>query len=163
MTAKHYTRLKLNLNIIGDDFNPDELTKLINIIPTNSNVRGMGVNSRWKPHEWKWCSWRFSTGYKKTFDLDYLTEEFINIFTNKMELIGDFLKKNKCEAEVWIVLEIGHSMVPAIGFKPTFLSFIQKINASIDIDIYNWAEENLPDFHGTIDSVTWEYIEDENS
>ncbi|WP_295750204.1 DUF4279 domain-containing protein [Undibacterium sp.] len=117
----------------GDDFDPDEATKIIGIEPTSMRRKATP-----RP---KFSEWKFSVGE--------IENDVIDVYEMSSDLVG---KLKKCENNILVAintlgLEATFQVVlwistddsistPAIGFEPEVISFIHKIGASVDIDTY---------------------------
>lgn len=129
------TKLNIILSVFGDRFNPDELTKLIGVDPTEIEIKGE-KNEKYKSLKYKQTSWNYSTGYTETLDPDDLFKLIFEKFKDNAEKILAFSQKNQLDIKFFIVLKINHGQCPSLYFNNTFIDLTHKLNAEIDIDIY---------------------------
>jgi len=140
-------KVKLELAFFADYFDPNELTKLIGIQPTDfwykeDMLPSLKDNLVWtrtdkpKPTKKETC-WEYATDYIETYEMYDLSEPLLDIFEPHTDKIIKFMKENNLEAKLDVVAEwdIGDS-TPALGADKRLIKFLSKIDAHIDEDLY---------------------------
>ena len=128
---------KVYFALVGDDFEPDELTEFLGIQPTSVVRKG----SKHQGHVPKTDSWQLSseTIVNEYIDIFEMTTDIINKLKPVKHLIieakGRFNVSPRLEVVLWISMNEEHS-TPAIGFEIDTVKFLGEIGAFIDIDTY---------------------------
>lgn len=117
----------------GDDFDPDDATKIIGIAPTSTRRRATP-----RP---KFSEWKFSVGEieNDVIDVYEMSSDLVDMLTKYEGNILVAIKTLGLSATFQVVLWISTDdsvSTPAIGFEPEVISFIHKLGASVDIDTY---------------------------
>lgn len=121
----------------GQDFDPDQATKIIGLAPTSVRFKGkIGT-----PIYVKYSSWKYSSGEIEHAYIDVykMSSDLVSILTPYKEKLKFAKLELGLIATFQIVLRIStdDSMsTPAIGFDSTCIEFINAIGAEIDIDTY---------------------------
>jgi hypothetical protein len=126
----------------GGDFDPDEISMLMNIEPTKIYKKGTPISGEPTPTHSKWI---LSGGIVKN--------DFINIYKMSSilisrlepleEKIAAIMKKYKLKASLQVNIDFApHKMVgfenidgAEIGFEPEVVRFLSNVGASIDVDV----------------------------
>jgi hypothetical protein len=123
----------------GEDFDPNEVSKLIGIRPTESLRKG--DKGKYKP-VMHYSYWKLSTEEGKEYiDLYKLIEEITSILYEKIDAITEIKKQFNLRSILQIVMDIDVNQkqsTPALGFKLKTIEFIYKTQTEIDIDIYRF-------------------------
>jgi hypothetical protein len=119
--------------LLGDDFDPDRITSLVGINPTKIKRKKTTTSN--------FCSWEFSSGkiVNEYLDIYEISSKLVEELTPKSEKIADAVKEFNLTTILQIVLWIttdDSKSTPVIGFEKETISFLNKVNASIDIDTY---------------------------
>ena len=123
----------VHFTLYGDNFNPDELTKLIGITPTSTKIKGNPTP--------KYTMWEFST--------DKIENDFIDVYemssfvvsklapysSNIRNAVKTFNLKPMLSVALWITSDESKS-TPAIGFDENVIAFLNEVGATIDVDTY---------------------------
>ena len=121
----------------GDDFNPDDVTRLLDIEPTSVMRKWSKIPNKVPAKN----SWELST--------DNVVNDFIDVFAMAdsivemlkpkkqkiMEAIERFSLVPRLEVVLWFSVDEEHE-TPAIGFEPNTIKFLGDIGAFIDVDTY---------------------------
>jgi hypothetical protein len=119
--------------LYGDDFDPDEVTRLIGIEPTSTRRKGSPTP--------KHTSWKISSGKieNDVIDVYDMSSALVSRLLPYVERIAKVKQRFRLEAflevVLWITTDESKSM-PAIGFEPRVISFLNTVGATIDIDTY---------------------------
>lgn len=131
-------------SLIGDDFDPKELTKFIGIEPTESWKKGDKgkYNSNLE-----YSCWKLSTEKGKEHgDIYNLIEEIIELLINKIDEIIKLKNEYKLDSILQIVLDIDtnpNQSTPALGYDLKTNDFLYQTRSTIDIDIYRFNSLKL--------------------
>ena len=123
--------------LVGDPWDkPEELTKLLKIEPTYIKYFGEAIgeiNRKESPY----TIWMYSSPYIIEHNLDKLTEMLLERFENKVQIIKEYASKYpSVEVKLWFVIRTDQENFPALYLNQKLISFLSKVNASIDFDIY---------------------------
>lgn len=126
------TNVNVEFNIIGDYFNPDVVTQILNLEPTDSYIKGdMGRYATKKE-----TCWSIETGYYESFDIS----EQINLMLKTISEKKETLKRLKTQLDVeylfMIVINIEDNKGPAMIFESLIIEFANYIGAEIHVDYY---------------------------
>ena len=137
-------KIKLELAFFANYFDPNELTKLIGVQPTNFWFKGDELPSlknvaytRLNKPTRKETHWGYATKYSETSDIDDLAEPLLNIFEPCADKVAKFVKENNLEAKLYVVAEWNiNESTPALGASKRLIQFLSKIGGWIDEDLY---------------------------
>ena len=117
----------------GEDFDPDDVTTLLGIEPTKTELKGDPIPRH--------TSWKLSGGKLESDVIDVY--EMASALARKLapvaENIIEAMKQHELQAVFQVVLWVtsdDSKPTPAIGFEPNVISFLSTIGASIDVDTY---------------------------
>lgn len=131
---KHKTKIRIDFSVFGESFNPNELTRLVDIIPTSTGLKGQLIPNR--NITCKECAWDYSTGPRETLQFDDLSTQVVTLFKNKISIINDFVAQHNLSIKIFVVIEIQQKQPPSLYLDKEFLMFVNNINAEIDMDLY---------------------------
>ena len=128
---------RVYFSLRGNDFNPDSLTELIGVAPTNIIYEGTKLKNTTR----KFSSWELSTDEicSEVIDVYDLSDEIVKQLISKKDQILDEVQKHNLTPCLQVVLWISTNdeiSTPAIGFNPDTLKFISDIGGYIDVDTY---------------------------
>lgn len=132
---KNETQMKIIFSVFGDEFNPMDFTKYVGFEPTEFWYKGDKIPNR-NGILRKESSWDFTTGFVKTLFFDEIIKIFLDAFSTKIEKIKDYIEINKLDVKFFVIVEIEED-TPALFFNKLFLDTVHRLNAEIDIDLYN--------------------------
>ncbi len=125
------------------EMTPDEMTKFLGILPTETWVIGDSVGrALLKRKENGWC---LSTNDNTDLDLAKHVISLLDILVPKAEILREMSRKSHLEAEIDGVAYIDEEP-PRIHFSQETLSKIVQLGAAVDIDIIMGGETT--DFEG---------------
>ena len=118
----------------GNDFNVDEISSNLGIIPSKTGLKGELIrNGKIRRKE---SFWELSTNYELSLDTENQLFQIINqLKPHKIKLKG-FIEKYNLEAVFRVVIKIENNEVPAIILDNKVVKFISEIKAEIEFDIY---------------------------
>ena len=121
----------------GDNFTPDEVTRVLGISPTKIALKGSRVSGRLP----KYTTWSLSTENieNEYIDVYEMASSIIEQLEPKKEEIVKLIKKLNLRPRLEVVLTFSmneeHS-TPAIGFEASTVKFLADVGAFIDVDTY---------------------------
>lgn len=127
------TNLMVEFSIIGEDFNPEKITKMLMVEPTEYYMKG-SKNER--NFEMKESCWSISTGYVETLYVSELFDELLNKLGNKKEIIVKLKRKYNLTCKFFIVINIEENIKPAIYLNKEIVEFAYFLEAEFDFDMY---------------------------
>jgi len=119
--------------LFGDEFEPDEVTKIIGIEPTNTRRKGNPIP--------RCTSWEYSTGMieDEVVDVFEMSSSLIATLAPHAEKIIKAKEMYGLRAVLEVILTVtsdDSKSTPAIGFESDVITFLHKVGATIDIDTY---------------------------
>lgn len=119
--------------MIGDKFNPQEITQKLRIEPTECYIKGSrGIYNI----ERKETCWSISTGYIDTLYIsepfDFLLEKLIDVKDTIVKLKTDLV----LDCKFFVVINIVQDIKPAIYLDKKIIEIANFIGAEIDFDLY---------------------------
>ncbi len=128
------TQIKVEFNLIGENFSPENFTKQLGINPTLTYVKGEKVHNRKNLYR-KECCWEYSTENEESLDVSLQFNKIVKIVQPKINVIKLLVKENDLKAKLCIIINIG-DITPAIYLEQEHIEFLHKMNATLDIDCY---------------------------
>jgi len=136
--------IEVYLTIFGDYFNPDELTKLIQINPTSKYVKGEEVppyknltrKPGAKPRKYIRTSWEFSSGNIHDYDSEKACKIVEDKIKDKVPQINKFVKKHNLNVKLMVVPWFTEDNLPIISFSASMIKMLSDLNADIEMDAY---------------------------
>lgn len=128
---------RVYFSLVGDDFEPGEISAFLGIKPTSTKKKGSRVPGKLP----RVSSWEISTenvvnGYVDVYEL---STQIIQILKPKkdeiIQAMNRFNLKPHLEVVLWFSTDEKHS-TPAIGFEVETIQFLAEIGAYIDVDTY---------------------------
>lgn len=123
----------VDFSIIGDDFNPETITKRLQLTPTEQYSKGEKIRN--EIYRKEFC-WSISTGYLETLYLSEILDDFLDKFSNKEEILIELKEEFKLTFKFFIVINIVDDLKPAIYLDNRIIRFSNYLNAEFDFDLY---------------------------
>ncbi|PEL14406.1 hypothetical protein CN601_00590 [Bacillus sp. AFS017336] len=138
-----HTSVMTYFEIKGDNFPIEYVTKLLEINPTNSYIKGeeiittrkrkiIPIKRRYRTY----TSWKLSTNYIETLDANKQAKEIIGSLLSKVNELIAIKRIYECEFVLMQVPIIENGCCPAIWYDQDVINFCSKIEASIEIDLF---------------------------
>ncbi|MGE6492707.1 DUF4279 domain-containing protein [Exiguobacterium sp. NPDC077395] len=131
------TKSEVNVyfKLVGDDFSIDEVTRLLDLTPTEFYKLGEIREPSKRPSTF--TAWMIGTGYQPSFDVNDQLKQIIKTLNGK-ELILDQLYQTyeNLQAKFVIVIVIEDGQAPALVIDTDTIQFAHRIRAEFDIDLY---------------------------
>ena len=128
------TKVKVNFEIWGDDFNVENASKILDIYP--SKIRNKRDKSTYSNVKIKKTSWSFGTDYQESLDINEQLKFITNILNNKKQELQKIKKSYNVNYQISIVIKIENNQSPAIYLESDIIRLADEIQAEFDIDLY---------------------------
>lgn len=130
----------LKFFIIGSDFNPKDLTEILELEPDESYRKGEIYKPKYSIEgtqrtriENSWCLVLKSYN---VLDLESVFADIILRLNGVRKKLQKFLKESDSEAFLTIKIELTNSLTPSFVLKKETISFMNEFDMELDIDIY---------------------------
>jgi hypothetical protein len=130
------TKLKIDFRIIGDDFNPKEVTEMIQIKPDSMWKKGEKYYKGKIECERSYSDWLITSEYRESLDVDELMKEIIQRIQDKKVMIKECKRKFELDYVFEVIVHIEDAQTPSLFFDSSIIKFINEIEAEIDVDLY---------------------------
>ena len=128
------TNVKVEFRVIGDDFEPEMITKKLAINPNYVWKVGDTINN--KNFKRKYSCWSISTGYEESLDInEQLNKILLKIF-DKKDVLKEIKELLAVEYRLDIIINIEGNEKPAIYLESETIEFANDIKAEFDFDLY---------------------------
>lgn len=127
------TNLMVEFSIMGEDFDPEKITKMLMVEPTECYMKG-SKNKR--NFEMKETCWSISTGYIETLYISELFDELLHKLANKKEIIVKLKEAYNLTCKFFIIINIEENNKPAIYLDKEVVAFANFLEAEFDFDMY---------------------------
>lgn len=128
------TNIEVEFRIIGENFDIAEVTRNLNILPTEFWKIGDKIRNTKKVRTY--TSWNYSTEKKETLFLEEQLDAIGKIFIPRLETLCNLKEKYNLDFSLDVIVIIENSEVPSITFDDNLISFLSKLKARIDVDTY---------------------------
>lgn len=128
------TTVAVFFSIYGDSFDLNYVTKVLEINPTETTIKGnIPENKTRASVETSW-----SIGIEETisYDINEQLSTLINLLNNKKSELLIIRKNFNVKISFLILVKVRNNETPAMYFDENTLEFINYIKATIDIDLY---------------------------
>ncbi|MBP2619253.1 DUF4279 domain-containing protein [Chryseobacterium jejuense] len=130
------TNIKITFSIFGCFFDPNDLTKLIGIVPTNIWIEGEVIPNNKKNKKREESAWEYSI-YSDTIYLEEISDRLVSIFKEKVIIVNDYVDQtNGLTIKFDIILEIAEEQGVVLYFNKSFLNMVSELGAEIEVDNY---------------------------
>jgi Domain of unknown function (DUF4279) len=128
------TQVKVYFSIFGDDFPINEVTRRLEITPTESYKKGdsISANSSLRRKE---TSWEFGTDYQNSLDVNEQLLQVMNRLREKCSIINDLQAEFGLTSKIYIVIAMVNGQAPALYLEKDILAFASNIEAEIEVDL----------------------------
>lgn len=128
------TNVMVEFIIIGEEFDPNFVTKKLKIEPDEIWVKGDSIIGR--NIERKDTTWSINTGYEESLDINEQLEKIINLINDKKNILKKLKAEYNIEYVFGIVVNVEDNQKPAMYFNNMFIEFVNDIKAEFYIDLY---------------------------
>lgn len=123
----------VDFSIIGDNFNPKEITEKLLLEPTEWYIKG---EKNKRNFERKETCWSISTGYVETLYVSDLFDELLDKLSSKKEALIELKTDYNLTCKFFIVVNIKENIKPAIYLEKKVIEFANDLEAEFDFDLY---------------------------
>jgi hypothetical protein len=138
MGTEDDTSVSITFSLIGENFDPNYITSVLKINPTNFYRKGDKVSDRNNLIR-KEDVWEFSTGYITCLDIELAFEIIIEKFEEKIQVISEMINEYNLFPKIFIVIHVENNQVPAQYYNKKILNFLFAIKAELDVDLYIYS------------------------
>ena len=124
----------IDLSIFSDekDFNPFELTQILQIEPTETYYKGDMIRKNLYRKE---TCWHLKTSRIETFEFEEVFQILKSILGDKTEILGQYAKENNLFVKIVPVIVVSNNM-PSIIITEEIAKTLLLLNAVIEFDMY---------------------------
>lgn len=128
------TVVKSALRIVGDDFAPNQISEILQVVPSKTWKKGEKIRNT--GHAYQFSAWIYETDVSESLSLAYLAKQLQSVFVTKVEQLCDLKKELNLDFCIDFVVVVEDCTPPSMHFDSEFLDFAVRIGAEIDIDTY---------------------------
>ncbi|MCQ4637782.1 DUF4279 domain-containing protein [Anaerovorax odorimutans] len=128
------TTVRIDLRIMGDEYDPQKVTQKLNIQPTDT--WRMGDYIRKTNLKFNYTGWLYSTGEEETLHINTQLRKIESLFLPKTDMLCELKERYLLDFSFDIVISICNHKIPVIYFESPFTQLVAKLDARIDFDIY---------------------------
>lgn len=129
-------KIKVDFRIVGNDFSPDQVSVVSGLKPSKSFLKGDKI-SQTSSLKYKENIWILESSSDSSLDMESYFIDLQNKITPHIEKFEVICKKYYCEFSCSFYLQVGsEDSIPSVHLNREIISFIEKLNAEVDIDIY---------------------------
>ena len=136
----------VELEVFGDDFEPQVITSRLNLSPTTlrmkddsiitSKIHNLdGSISYYSYTRRKKTSWYLGIEEEESCDISEQARKLMELFEDKKDILLELQKEEDVEIDICFVAYV-RSDKPSLIIKKEFFAFAHAINATIDMDLY---------------------------
>jgi hypothetical protein len=118
----------------GEEFSLQEFSSFIGVQATSSRIKGEEVRTGILAKE---CLWEYKlSSTDDCTGLDESLEQLRATFSERVELIRQFMLVHHMKARCTVVLTLRKGENPGLRLSPVFISFLTEIGAGFELDGY---------------------------
>lgn len=127
------TKVNVDFSLVGDDFNPEYISKMLKLEPTEVLKKGEFLIGRKIPNIE--TTWSIQTGFEPSLDIKDQLIKIINQLIGKKEVLQKLCLELPMRPVFQVTVLVKNQEIPVIYLDSIALEFISSIGATIDIDI----------------------------
>lgn len=128
------TNVKAEFIILGDSFEPIDITTKLGLDPTQVWRKGDVTKTPGFTHE-ETC-WMISTDFEESYDVNDQLSQLVELLIDKLPAINDLRNTDKIQCMFLLIINIENNETPAMYFRHDFLEFLNLIKAELHVDQY---------------------------
>jgi hypothetical protein len=127
------TNVKVEFILLGDNFNPDDITNKLSIRPTSKWKKGEILkNGRVR----EYSGWEISTEYEESLDINDQLNQILIKIKDKRNEIFEISNNKDIECRFCVVVKIENGYTPAMTLNREVIQFAYEIGAEFEFDLY---------------------------
>lgn len=134
---KNCTSVKMRLSFFNDYFDLKQFSNILEVDSTKQYFKDEIFESYGVERVRKNTAWHYSTDYVVTRDSNEVFNIIYRNFNAKIDKIQKLVIDYKLNVKLEIVIEIYDDHCPAVYFDKKMMSFLNALNAVVDIDMYS--------------------------
>lgn len=127
----------VEFNIKGKEFDPDIITKELQIEPSDYWKKGDQIKN--KSVYRSFSCWSYRTGYEESLDVNNQLTSIINKFKDSKNKLVEMRNCQSLDYVVSIVIRIENNEKPAVYLTSDSIDFANSIKAEFDFDLYIYS------------------------
>lgn len=127
------TNIMVEFCVLGDEFNPEEVTSKLLIEPSEQYLKG---SRSARNIERKETCWSINTGYIETLFVSEVLDILLDKLATKKEVILELKNQMNLICKFFVVLNIEDNIKPAIYLDKKVIEFANFVGAEFDFDLY---------------------------
>ncbi len=127
------TNIMVDFTIGGDVFDPDDISKTLQLEPSSVRIKGEKINEYAKM---KYSYWTISTDYEESLNASIQIKKIMKLIRNKVPELNYLKNKYKTEHGFVLVVNIEEGIGPTIILEKDFYDFLIDIDGFFTIDSY---------------------------
>ncbi|CFQ39121.1 MULTISPECIES: DUF4279 domain-containing protein [Yersinia] len=131
------TTVKAEFSICGDVFDPEEITAMLQIEPSEIYIKGVISGTRKRPSTE--TSWSVCTEKEESYDVNEQTKKLLFLFKDKTEILEKIKEKYAVTFILSLLIEIENGEKPSIYWSAETNKFLGDIGAESSIDLYVYS------------------------
>jgi len=121
--------------ITAENFEPNEITQLLQITPSYTHKKG--DKGKYSGKELQCASWEIHTKSEEVYDLGIQLDELLQMLKDKSEVLSEIKKIYlECSFKFSVVVYTRNGFLPGIYLNRSQLELINLIQAEIEYDVY---------------------------
>lgn len=124
-------QIRAEFYLIGDEFNTDDVTKRLNITP--SEIR---EKKDFPIQDFAHTLWVLDTGKESCKVVSWQCEKLIKLMAGKESVINQICKDYNVKTRVEVTINMENGDGPEIVLEKEIVAFLASINAEIGFDLY---------------------------
>ena len=134
MMPEMRSELSVQFTLRGVDLNPDDVTRLLGLQPTEAWRVGDRITAIRVPRFFSDSAWRLHSGLPDTTDLEEQVKSLLDRLEPVWDVAVELGKKHYAEFSC-VVYSYGGDR-PAISFDNEVIKRLAELNATLDVDLY---------------------------
>lgn len=133
-TGTKRTVVRSALRIVGDDFDPEQLSELLQVSPGRTWKKGDKIRDTGYTHPFS--AWIYETAASESLSLADPAKQLQNVFMSKAGQLHSLKKELDLDLCIDFVVVIEDGTPPSMHLDAEFLDFVVSVGAELDIDTY---------------------------
>ncbi len=131
------TNIFVKFSISGEEFNPNIVTSILSINPTNCWRKGDCYRTKSNTTLMrKYSNWEIRSKKEESFDMGTQMNKILDLFIGKESLFVDLKSKYDINFIIFVVIVVEKGETPAIYLDERTIKFANDIGATFDFDLY---------------------------